>query len=110
MLVRERLAISAAALALACGGLLSGCSSGNPRDINYGTDVAANFVPPDASVTVDGDTTAAESGNSVDGGAGGEATEVAGEAPDGQDEVGELADSMVDSALDDVDTAIDGAY
>ena len=30
-------------------GLVSGCSSGNPHDINLGTDVGANFVPPDSS-------------------------------------------------------------
>jgi hypothetical protein len=106
MLVRERLAISAAALALALGGLLSGCSSDNPRDINYGTDVAINFVPPDASVTNDGDALAAESGNPVDG-VGVEVAEVAG-AASGRDEVGALVDSMVDSALD-VDAAIGGA-
>jgi hypothetical protein len=104
MLIRERLTTSVAAMAVAMCGLASACSSSNPRDINYGTDVAANFVPPDASVTVDGDAMVEESGKSADGGGGG-GGEV---AIDRQDEEVGMVDSMVDSTLD-VDAAIGGA-
>lgn len=66
MLVRERLAISVAILAAAVLLALPGCSTNNPRDINYGTDVALDFTPPDAAPKKDA--TAIEvSGNSVDG-------------------------------------------
>lgn len=44
-----------------------GCSTNNPRDISYGTDVALDFVPPDAAPKKDGTTTVEESGASVDG-------------------------------------------
>ncbi len=68
MLVRERLAISVAILAAAVLWVLPGCSTNNPRDVNYGTDVALDFVPPDAAPKKDGTTSVEESGNSVDGG------------------------------------------
>jgi hypothetical protein len=66
MLVRDRLAISVAILAAAALWALPGCSTNNPRDVNYGTDVALDFIPPDAAAKKDA--AAVEvSGNSVDG-------------------------------------------
>lgn len=44
-----------------------GCSTNNPRDMSYGTDVALDFVPPDAAPKKDGTTAVEESGTSVDG-------------------------------------------
>lgn len=103
MLVRERLAISVAVLATIGLWVLPGCSSSNPRDINYGTDVALDFVPPDAGP----DATVEEAGNSADGG--GEVTgEVSGQAPDeASDEVSD--DGLQDETATRLDAAIDGA-
>lgn len=47
--------------------ILPGCSTNNPRDLSYGTDVALDFVPPDAGPSADGAEAVEESGNSVDG-------------------------------------------
>ena len=44
--------------------MLLGCSSGQPRDVNYGTDVALDFTPPDGGSPNDG--LAQETGSSVD--------------------------------------------
>jgi hypothetical protein len=105
MLVRERLAISVAFLATIGLWVLPGCSTSNPRDVNYGTDVALDFVPPDAGP----DATVEEAGNSVDGG---EVTgEVSGQAPD---ETSDEADEVSDDGLQDetagrLDAAVDGA-
>lgn len=49
MLVEPKLAGRAACVLIASALLFSACSSKNPRDINYGTDAGADFVPPDAS-------------------------------------------------------------
>jgi len=51
MLPRPKLASLVAALGAGATLLLLGCSSSSPRDINYGTDVAVGFVPPDGSPT-----------------------------------------------------------
>jgi hypothetical protein len=68
MLVRERLAISVAVLAAVALWVLPGCSTNNPQDVNKNTDVAWDFIPPDAAPKKDA--TAIEvSGNSVDGSA-----------------------------------------
>jgi hypothetical protein len=61
MSVGRSLAIGSAAAAL----MLLGCSSSQPRDINYGTDVGLDFTPPDGGSLKDG--LAQESGGSVDG-------------------------------------------
>jgi hypothetical protein len=33
------------------GGVLSGCSSSSPQDMNKNTDVGVGFIPPDGSTT-----------------------------------------------------------
>jgi hypothetical protein len=96
MLVREKLAISVAVLAAALLWVVPGCSTNNPRDINYGTDVGLDFIPPDSGATVDGGATAEESDNSVDGGGVDVSVEVSG-------------DGLQDEAISDLDAAIDGA-
>jgi hypothetical protein len=96
MLVRERLAISVAVLAAAVLWVLPGCSTNNPRDINDGTDVALDFVPPDAGHTVDAGATTEVSHNSVDAGGVDVSVEV-------------YADGLQDEAVSDLDAAIDGA-
>lgn len=48
MSLRERFIASAMLAALVLW-VIPGCSSSNPRDINYGTDVAVGFEPPDAT-------------------------------------------------------------
>lgn len=58
MSVRERLLGSAMVATL---WVMAGCSASNPRDINYGTDVGADFVPPEAGV-------AGDAGADLDGG------------------------------------------
>jgi hypothetical protein len=60
MSVGRSLAIGSAAVAL----MLLGCSSSQPRDINYGTDVGLDFTPPDGGSPKDALTQ--ESGASVD--------------------------------------------
>jgi hypothetical protein len=52
MLVRPKFAIAIAAFGLSATLFFSACSSSQPRDINWGTDVAVGWVPPDADVTV----------------------------------------------------------
>jgi len=96
MLVRERLAISVAVLAAAVLWVLPGCSTNNPRDINDGTDVALDFVPPDAGHTVDAGATTEVSRNSVDAGGVDVSVEVS-------------ADGLQDEAVSDLDATIDGA-
>jgi hypothetical protein len=81
MLVRPKLAGPWATLVACVPLFLSGCSSSQPHDINNGTDVGLEFVPPDASATSHADTTPsaaevsayayeviADSANAVDGG------------------------------------------
>lgn len=107
MLVRERLAISVAVLAAAVLPVLPGCSSSNPRDVNYGTDVGLDFVPPDAAPMNDGTTEVEESGYSVDAGVE--------DATASQDsEMAEVltqvsADVLQDETGSDLDAAIAGA-
>ena len=51
MLVRPKLAGALATLVASAVLFLAACSSSQPRDISYGTDVGANYVPPDAPAT-----------------------------------------------------------
>lgn len=91
---RAKLAIGIVPVAMAVlFGLVNACSSNNPRDLNWGTDVAADFVPPDASAV---DAQTEESGTSVDG------------MSNGQEDADISVDSMVDSDTE-VDAPIDGA-
>lgn len=107
MLVRERLAIGVAVLATVALWVIPGCSTNSPRDINDKTDVAWDFIPPDASPLKDGTTAVEESGNSVDGG--GEDATVS--------EDTEMAETLTEVSLDglqngtvsDPDAAITGA-
>jgi hypothetical protein len=52
MLLRPMLASALLTLVAVASLLLAGCSSSGPRDINYGTDVALGYVPPDAAAAV----------------------------------------------------------
>ena len=67
MLVRTKLAGPLAALVASVPLLLAGCSSSQPRDINYGTDVGVGYVPPDAPAT-SVDAQSVDSTNVIDGG------------------------------------------
>lgn len=102
MLLRQRLAIGVAALATAAWPMLPGCSSSNPRDINYGTDVGVGFVPPDSSVGDDADVSIEETGTSVDAGND--------DIVPGDIDAEILDQSTADLDLDtsDIDTSIDG--
>jgi hypothetical protein len=86
MLVRERLAIGV--IAATWMGLA--CSSTPPRDINYGSDVGAEFTPPDVGARKD--VQVEESGTSVDNGGG----EVA-------------LDASPDASVADLDASIGGS-
>jgi len=71
MMVLPKLAGLSAALVLSAAWFFSGCSSSQPRDINYGTDVVLFFVPPDADSTTSSDAavdaaTPADSSNTAD--------------------------------------------
>ena len=63
MYLRPKLAGLFAALVTSTALFLSGCSSSQPRDINYGTDVGVGYVPPVVTPT-DG---AAIDGAGIDG-------------------------------------------
>ncbi len=86
MLVRKGLAIGV----IAATWLGLACSSTPPRDINYGTDVGADFTPPDVGAPKD--VQVEESGNSVD---------------SGGDEV--ALDASPDAAASDLDSSIGGS-
>ena len=49
MLLRPVLTSALLTLVAVASLLPAGCSSSGPRDINYGTDVALGYVPPDAA-------------------------------------------------------------
>ena len=89
MSFRARLAGSIAIFAAAGVMFLPGCSSDSPRDLNWGTDVGLDFIPPDASSS---DATVGESGGSVDSNNG--AVSVDGS----QDEVGFDLGATIDGA------------
>ena len=65
MYVRPKLAGLVAALVTSATLFLSGCSSSQPRDINYGTDVGVGYVPPDVASTSP-DSATIDAGNSAD--------------------------------------------
>ena len=77
---------------------LSGCSSSSPRDVNWGTDVALFYVPPDVPPAADTQN-AHDSADAIDGGA-----VVDGGAVDG------VSDGAVDGVSDDAsdDASMDG--
>lgn len=75
MLPRPRFASALFTLVAVASLLLAGCGSSGPRDMNYGTDVALGYVPPDSAAdTADGardvsaESAAADSPAVVDGG------------------------------------------
>jgi hypothetical protein len=51
MSVRPKLALALVGLALALLPL-AGCSSSQPRDLNFGTDVGVGYVPPDVAPSI----------------------------------------------------------
>jgi hypothetical protein len=102
MLLRPKLAGLLVTFMASAALLFSGCSSSQPRDINYGTDVGLGYVPASAT------STATEAGASEAGG-----SAVSGSA-DGADDAGISVDSVADvnAAADagvSVDASIDGA-
>ena len=105
MLLRPKLAGLFAALVTSAALLCSGCSSSQPRDINYGTDVGLGYVPPDVAPTST-EAGAIEAGGSVDSGS---AIETGGpaDAPDAASaEISADSADDVDAVL--VDASIDG--
>jgi hypothetical protein len=89
MYVRPKLAGMVAALVTSAALFLSGCSSSQPRDINYGTDVGVGYVPSVVTPT-DG---AAINGASIDAGA----------SADTAMDVMTSSDNAVDAAVLDVE-------
>ena len=98
MYVRPKLAGLVAALVTSAALFLSGCSSSQPRDINYGTDVGVGYVPPVVTPT-DG---ASIDGTGIDG-AGIDGAAIDGAAVDAAVEVTVSSDSAVDVAAWDVE-------
>jgi hypothetical protein len=101
MLFRPKLACSLATL-LACGSLiLSGCSSKQPRDINYGTDVGVGYVPPDSSSSTTSEAGSSEAGTS-EAGASDASVEVAADASQAVDggTSGEVSEVSIDASVD----------
>ena len=55
MFPRPRIASALFTLVAVASFLLAGCGSSGPRDMNYGTDVALGYIPPDSGPdTADG--------------------------------------------------------
>ena len=107
MLVRERLAIGVAVLAAAVLWGLPGCSTNNPQDVNKDTDVALDFVPPDAAPKKDGTTAVEESGKSVDGS--GEVAKVSQDSQMAEALTEVSVDGLQDETAFEPDAAITGA-
>jgi len=93
MYLRPKLASLVAALLTSAALFLSGCSSSQPRDINYGTDVGVGYVPPVVTPT---------DGGAIDG-AGIDGAGIDGAAVDAAMEVRISSDSAVDVAVLDVE-------
>jgi hypothetical protein len=105
MLLRPKLAGLFAALVTSAALLVSGCSSSQPRDLNWGTDVGLGFVPPDVAPTAT-EAGATEAGGNVESGS---AIETGGNSDAADAASAEIsADSAddVDAVL--VDASIDG--
>jgi hypothetical protein len=68
MLVSPKLAGALTTLVAGAAMFLTGCSSSSPRDMNYGTDVGAGYIPWDGSTTSDEDSadSTKESADSID--------------------------------------------
>ena len=103
MYLRPKLAGLFAALVTSTALFLSGCSSSQPRDINYGTDVGVGYVPPVVTPT-DG---AAIDGAGIDGagidGAGIDGAGIDGAGIDAAIDAGISSDSAIDIAVLDVE-------
>jgi PBP1b-binding outer membrane lipoprotein LpoB len=123
MLVPPKLASLFVALAVSASLLLSGCSSSSPRDINYGTDVAVGWVPPDVAPTITVTDSAAvdsqiasDSANAVDGGVLQDASQapsidtVAVDSQIASDSANAVGDGVLEDASENasIDASVDG--
>jgi len=105
MLLRPKLAGLFAALVTSAALFFTGCSSSQPRDLNYGTDVGLGYVPPDVGPTVT-EAGAGEAGGSAESGSAVEAGETANDAASSVDSVADVS-AAADAGVT-VDASVDG--
>jgi hypothetical protein len=103
MLLRPKLAGLLVTFMASAALLFSGCSSSQPRDLNYGTDVGLGYVPPDVAPTAT-EAGTSEAGRSAESGSADEA----GGTFDGAADAGISVDSVADvNAAADADVSVD---